>query len=414
MESLGQETVSIPAKGRRHTGPPGCLGDMHNIESELVQRNREIAQVRDQLGQRGVENSTWKGRHGELVGKLTDLEAERSKLRNQVRELCNRLETNRDQERALRARAERAEAELLKQEAEVKVHLETLETERTSAAKHAADLAGQIADERSARLAAEARLESLCAQRNSPPRPKQRPESLPELRLELASVAPEQTEHQEQGVVSDERSEADGLTRQLPDAACWLTLAASDSALLALLATTIAGSSTGAAARLTKPLSAEGLLENAIEALDSVRASHRSANVGGGAAAVAGTAPLPLDEAELRVQLTRSQVEVETLRRRTEGLAMAAEDALAYRNQGLEVATDALAREALMAAQLEETRRARSVELRALVKRMSKPEVAQTNDLRKQGSTANSATPARVRPAVSPLPLAHGCATGGA
>jgi len=464
MEKL-QETVDFVAKGRRRTGPPGCLGDVHNIESELVQRNREIAQVRDQLGQREVETTRWKSRHGDLVGKLTDLEAERSKLRVHVRELCDRLEASLEQQRALHARVEVAEAELLKQEAEVKAQLEA---ERTFAAKHAADLEGQLAKERSARLAAEAKLEALCVQqrtklqqqhlqqqqqqqhrqqRSPPSRSKQRRASLPELRLEFKSTVPEQNKHQEQGVEADERemttSEAVGQTRPLPAAACWLTLAASDPSLLGLLenavgaldavragdgheamvnvgsaggigerAQTVLGRATighrsngspqaVTAATAAVAAAAPASLPATPAALSQIVAGQRSCD----ATAVAGAAPKPLEEAELRVQLRLLQVEVETLHRlHSERLAMAAEDALAYRNQGLEVATAALAREALMAAQLEETRRARSVELRALIKRMSKNE----------DSTANLGKALRVRSSVVPRPLVHGCVTGGA
>jgi len=461
MEKL-QETVDFVAKGRRRTGPPGCLGDVHNIESELVQRNREIAQVRDQLGQREVETTRWKSRHGDLVGKLTDLEAERSKLRVHVRELCDRLEASLEQQRALHARVEVAEAELLKQEAEVKAQLEA---ERTFAAKHAADLEGQLAKERSARLAAEAKLEALCVQqrtklqqqhlqqqqqqqhrqqRSPPSRSKQRRASLPELRLEFKSTVPEHNKHQEQGVEADERemttSEAVGQTRPLPAAACWLTLAASDPSLLGLLENAVeasdavragdgheavvnVGSAGGIGERAqTVGMAAMGQRSNGSpQAMTAATAAAAAAaslpatpaavsqivvgQQGCDATAVAGAAPKPLEEAELRVQLRLLQMEVETLQRlQSEMLAMAAEDTLAYRSQGLEVATGALAREALMAAQLEETRRARSVELRALIMRMSKHD----------GSTANVGKSLRARSSVVPRPLVHGCATGGA
>jgi len=369
MQEHRLETVDFSDKRHLRTGSPGCLGDVHNIESELVQRNREIAQVRDKLGQREVETTTWKSRHGDLVGKLTDLEADRAKLRVQVRELCNHLESSLQQQRALLARAEKAEAGLLKQGAEAKAQLEA---ERTSASKHAADLAAQLANERSARLAADARVESLCVQqqtqqqqqrrqqRSPQCRPKQRRESLSELRGELVSASPEKNECQEQRVATAERE----------------TTACKD--LVELAANVVrTGDGQGAVANVD----------------------------GGGAIAAAAAVPQRHDNPELRVQLRLLQVEVKTLRSRlSEGLAMAAEDALVCRNQGREIATGALAREALMAAQLEETRRARSVELKALVKRMSKKEV----------STVNVGTSMRVRPSVTPLPLVHGSSTGGA
>jgi len=454
------EIAGPVSKERRRKSLPGGLSDVHNIESELVQRNREIAHVRDQLGQREAETTTWKKRHGEEVGKVTDLEGERSKLRVQVREreedisklrvqvreLCNRLEEGYEKHKALNTRAEQAEAKLLRQEADSKAHLEA---ERKSALKHAEDLAGQLASERSARLASEARLESLFVQQQTKqhrqwqgpqPRPQQRRESLPELRLELVSAAHSRKEYQEQRVAREKVSTAaSSQTCQSPAAACTLTLAASDSSLLGILegvegldmvrtgdghdAVANAGGSASEKPRTDPGKDAVAhCSRNASPALPAAAAPPQATSASslatrpaaaqiaarrpfGRPAAVAGTAAQPSqpqqppsDEAELRVQLRLLQVEVGTLRQRlAEGLAMAAEDSLGYRNRSME----ARAREGLMAAQLEESRRARSVELTALVKRMSQ-----------SGASGASAVTAVRPPMPPPVPL--GGAAGGA
>mmetsp|Transcript_76301 Transcript_76301/g.120140 ORF Transcript_76301/g.120140 Transcript_76301/m.120140 type:complete len:483 (+) Transcript_76301:24-1472(+) len=61
------------------------LGHMQSIEAELVQRNREIAKVRDSLHQRESEIQIWKERHSELVGRLADVDGELTKARAQYR-----------------------------------------------------------------------------------------------------------------------------------------------------------------------------------------------------------------------------------------------------------------------------------------------------------------------------------------
>eukprot|EP00419_Tripos_fusus_P051966 CAMPEP_0172829140 /NCGR_PEP_ID=MMETSP1075-20121228/21324_1 /TAXON_ID=2916 /ORGANISM="Ceratium fusus, Strain PA161109" /LENGTH=442 /DNA_ID=CAMNT_0013671231 /DNA_START=51 /DNA_END=1380 /DNA_ORIENTATION=+ len=400
-----QVTMDSPARSRRRTSPPGGLSEVPSIESELVQRNREIAHMRDQLGQRQVETTTWQDRHGFLVGKFTDLEGEAAKLKVQVRELCSRLQESQEKQLAFRTRAEKAEAELRKQEAEANAQLEA---ERTSASKHAANLESRLASERSARLAAETKLESLLVhqqtkqhiQQQGQFQPKQRRQSLPELRLELVSAAPGQKENQEQGVAAAERettaSKAFGQIREVPAPACWLTLAASDPSLLGLLEhveavctsdghnvvgnvrggsgeraqtdlgmAAVAPCSKSAPQAVTAVAAALAAAPAALPALPPapaqiVEGRRVGSSVSTTSTAVSATSTVQSEEAE---QLRLSKVEVKALEQRlAEGLAMAAEDAVGHRNQGLEVASGALAREALIAAQLEETRRARSVE----------------------------------------------------
>jgi len=75
---------------RASTGPdmiksPMCLANRGSSESELIRRNREIAQVRDLLHRRELEIKDWKARHGELVGRLADLDGELNKSRARAR-----------------------------------------------------------------------------------------------------------------------------------------------------------------------------------------------------------------------------------------------------------------------------------------------------------------------------------------
>jgi len=65
--------------------PSTDFGSKQSIEGELVRRNREIALIRDQLGQRERELQDWKNRHSELVVRLADVDGELTKTRAQAR-----------------------------------------------------------------------------------------------------------------------------------------------------------------------------------------------------------------------------------------------------------------------------------------------------------------------------------------
>jgi len=60
------------------------LGDLQSLELELVRRNREIAQVRDAVRRREIENEDWKSRNGELLSRLAELDGELTKARNRA------------------------------------------------------------------------------------------------------------------------------------------------------------------------------------------------------------------------------------------------------------------------------------------------------------------------------------------
>lgn len=64
----------------------GCLDGAQSMELELVRRNREIAQVRDLLRCREGQLQEWRSRHGELQSRLFELNSETAKLRSRVRD----------------------------------------------------------------------------------------------------------------------------------------------------------------------------------------------------------------------------------------------------------------------------------------------------------------------------------------
>jgi len=76
-----------PAMAAEEEVAGGPLGHVKSFEGELVRRNREIAQVRDQLRQREAQVEEWKGRHNELLVRLSDLDGELTKLRSKVAHL---------------------------------------------------------------------------------------------------------------------------------------------------------------------------------------------------------------------------------------------------------------------------------------------------------------------------------------
>lgn len=85
MVAMAAEASGRGAGGGGGGGIP-CLGNRQSIESELVRRNREIAQVRDLLRQRELEIEDWKGRHSDLVGRYADVDGELTKTRARHRQ----------------------------------------------------------------------------------------------------------------------------------------------------------------------------------------------------------------------------------------------------------------------------------------------------------------------------------------